>query len=232
MDKGFSPKDLLIPGAIIVAGIILAVAIYIVRVNHNVVHGTGTVDAVRPVTPNDHFIGNPSAPVAIIEYADIDSNYAKSFQMTMEQLMTEHASDGKVVWVYRHFPLTTQHPNSATHSLAAECAASLSVPTTFFRFIDAIQAAAPGDNEFNPDNYLPIVGQFGIDLEKFKKCVNDGVFTKKVHDDYDNALATGATASPFIVLVVQGEKPRTITGAIPYSALKKIVDDAIIKSGS
>jgi predicted DsbA family dithiol-disulfide isomerase len=69
-------------------------------------------------------------------------------------------------------------------------------------------------------------------LEKFKKCVNDGVFTKKVHDDYDNALATGATASPFIVLVVQGEKPRTITGAIPYSALKKIVDDAIIKSGS
>jgi hypothetical protein len=36
MDKGFSPKDLLIPGAIIVAGIILAVAIYIVRVNHTI----------------------------------------------------------------------------------------------------------------------------------------------------------------------------------------------------
>jgi protein-disulfide isomerase len=223
-------RELLIPIAIICAGIIVAVAVYVVRVKHTIATGTGTPDAVSPVTPADHIIGNPSAPVTIVEYADIDSAYSKSFQLTMEQLMTEYADGGKVAWVYRHFPITTEHPNAATHALASECAASLSVPTTFFRFIDALEAAAPNENEFDPAQYPVILAQLGIDQEAFKKCVTAGTFTKRVHDDYDNALAAGATGSPFVVLIVHGQKPAPINGALPYAAMKQLIDQSIAKA--
>ncbi len=223
-------KELLIPIAILCAGIILATAIYVVRVQHTLVNGTGDPDAVRPVAPSDHIVGNPSAPVKIVEYGDIDSSYSKSFQLTMEQLMTEYADGGKVAWVYRHFPLP-EHTNAATHALAAECAASLSVPTTFFRFIDALQAAAPHENQFNPAGYPPIVAQFGIDESAFTKCVADGMFTKKVHEDYRNALESGAVGSPFIILLVEGQEPTAINGALPYQSMKKLIEQSIAKTG-
>ncbi len=232
MKQPFSVRDLFIPAAIILAGIILACAIYVIRIRHTVVTGTGNPEAVHAVTTTDHIIGNPSAPVAIIEYADIDSSFSKSFQMTMEQLMTGYASGGKVVWVYRHFPVTQLHPNSATDALAAECAGSLSTPITFFHFIDAMQTLAPGDNEFNPNQYESVVAQFSINNDSFKKCMTAGSFTKKIHDDYDNALASGATGSPFVILLIHGQKPVPINGALPYTSMKKIIDDAITKAGT
>ncbi|MDB5189353.1 MAG: oxidoreductase [Parcubacteria group bacterium] len=225
-------RDFLIPIAILFAGLLLAIAIYVVRVNHHIENGTGTPDAVRPVSPTDHIIGNPGAPVTIIEYADIDSSYSKTFQMTMEQIMTEYEGGKKVAWVYRHFPITTDHANAAAHALAAECATSLSVPATFFRFIDAIQAAAPAENQFNPNQYPTVIAQFGIDQNAFTKCMTAGSFTKKVHDDYANALASGATGSPFVILLVEGQKPAPINGALPYAAMKKLIDQSIASVGS
>ena len=222
-------KDLAIPLAILFSGLLLSIAIYVVRIKHTLTNGGGNPEAVRAVAPSDHLIGNPSAPIMVVEYADIDSSYSKSFQLTMEQLMTEYASTGKVAWVYRHFPLGDEHPNAATHALAAECATSLSVPTTFFRFIDALQAAAPGENQFNPSGYPGIVRELGIDEGAFKKCITDGAFTKRVHDDYANALASGATGSPFVVLIIQGQKPTPINGALPYTSMKKLIDQSIAK---
>lgn len=232
MRPPLTAKDLAIPLAILFAGLLLSVAIYVVRIRHTLSNGGGNVEAVRAIMPTDHIIGNPSAPIIIVEYADIDSSYSKSFQLTMEQLMTEYADTGKVAWVYRHFPLGAEHPNAATHALAAECAASLSVPTTFFRFIDALQAAAPGENQFNPNGYSAIVREFGIDEAAFKKCITDGAFTKRIHDDYSNALASGATASPFVVLLIEGQKPTPINGALPYTSMKKLIDQSITKMGS
>jgi protein-disulfide isomerase len=231
MKMPLNARDLLIPFAILFAGLIVAIAIYVVRVKHNVEAGTGTPEAVRPVMPTDHIIGNPSAPVTIIEYADIDSAYSKSFQLTMEQIMSEYADGGKVAWVYRHFPLTTAHDAAASHALAAECATSLSVPTTFFRFIDAMQAAAPGENQYNPNGYPTLLAQFGIDRTAFEKCMTTGAFTKRVHDDYANALASGATGSPFVILLVHGQKPAPINGALPYAAVKKLIDQSIAQAG-
>lgn len=224
-----SPKDLVIPIAILLAGILLAGTIYVLRIRHNLVYGTGTTVAVAPVTPTDHIIGNPTAPIVIVEYADIESSYTKSFQLTMEQLMTEYADGGKVAWVFRHFPLTTVHENAATHALAAECVSSLSLPTTFFRFIDAIHAAAPGENVFNPSQYPLLLSQFGISKADFEACMTNAGFSEKVHKDYANALAAGATGSPFVVLLIEGQEPLPITGALPYAAMKKVIEDAISK---
>lgn len=230
--KRIETKELLIPAAIILAGLILSATIYVVRVRHTVAVGTGDPTMVRPVTPTDHIIGNPSASVAIIEYADIDGSYSKSFQLTMEQLMTEYADGGKVAWVYRHFPITSEHANAATDALAAECAASLSLPSTFFRFIDAMQAMAPGENEFDPSQYPVLTERFGIDDAAFRTCMTSGAFSKKVHDDYDNALAAGGTGAPFVILLVHGHKPVPIDGALPYAAMKKLVDQSIAQAGS
>jgi protein-disulfide isomerase len=220
----------LIPVAIIAAGVILACAIFLDR-SHRV-EGSEKADItlMHPVTLADHVIGNPAAPVVLVEYADIDSAYSKTFQQTMEQLMADEAAGGKVAWVYRHLPLIDQHVHAAEHAEAAECAASIGGANMFWRFIDALNSAAPGDLQFDPANYDGVASSLGILPQSFDACLTAHTFQQKVADDFENGIAIGAGGSPFTVLLVKGQAPVTIDGAVPYDSLKKIVDQAIAKA--
>ena len=219
-----------IPIAIVAAGIILALSVYVVRSTAVLGVPEGDVSALREVSDEDHIIGNPAAPVVIIEYADIDSSYAKSFQATMEQLMTEYAPGGQVAWVYRHFPLIDQHRNSMTHAEAAECAASLGGPDSFWRFISLVQTLAPGNQQFSPSRYETVIAGLGIDQARFTECMAAHPFRNRVSNDISNAIAIGAEGSPYTVIIIRGEKVIPIDGALPYDAMKKVIQEAIAKA--
>ena len=144
--------------------------------------------------------------------------------------MAQYASGGQVAWVYRHLPLIDQHIHSAQHAEAAECMASIGGPGMFWRFIDALNSSSPGDLQFDPQNYDKVVSSLGIVTQSFDHCMSDHTFQKKVGDDFQNGIAIGAGGSPFTVLLVKGQAPITIDGAVPYDGLKKIVDQAISKA--
>lgn len=219
-----------IPGAILGAGLIFAFAIYIHRSHQVEGSVTADINLIHPVTQADHIIGNPDAPVKLVEYSDIDSSYSKTFQQTMEQLMADYAAGGKLAWVYRHLPLIDQHVYAAQHAEAAECVASLGGPAIFWRFIDALNSAAPGTLQFDPANYDGVVSSLGILPQSFEACMTEHTYQKKVGDDFQNGIAIGAGGSPFTVLLIKGQSPITIDGAVPYDGLKKIVDQAIAKA--
>lgn len=219
-----------IPGAIIIAGLILAGTVYAMRSNDLPGTVEGDVSLLRPVSEIDHIIGNPSAPVVLIEYADIDSAHAKSFQTTMEQVLADYGPTGQVAWIYRHLPLIDQHPYAAQHAEAAECAASLGGPLMFWRFISLLNTAAPDDQQFNPRDYGSVVEAVGILPQSFEACMTEHRFQERVAEDFTNGIAIGAGGSPFSVLLIEGHPPVTIDGAVSYDALKRILDEAIAQA--
>jgi protein-disulfide isomerase len=219
-----------LPIAIVLAGLIVATALYFVRVHQLVTKEAGDPSIVRPVTPNDHLIGNPTAQVMVIEYGDIDSEYTKKFNAIMQQIMLEYGADGNVAWVFRHFPIIALHPDSAAHASAAECVSSLAGPESFWRFIDAIAAAAPGTNQFDPKDYGTILQGLNVSPEAFAQCVSKGTFEKRVQDDYTNAILSGGTGAPYIILTVKGQRPIPISGALPYASMKSVLEEALKKA--
>lgn len=230
MDIELLRRDYLLPGAIVLAGLILACTVYVIRMDRSPALTMGNPDTVRPVSPADHILGNPEAPVKLVEYADIDSEYSKQFQATMQQLMSEYAAGGKVAWVYRHFPLLDQHAGAGSHAEAAECAAFLGDNDAFWRFIDALQAEAPKDNQFNPAGYADVAARLGLPTTEFMQCLSAGRFTKKVYEDSTNALTAGAEGAPYTIVLVAGHKPVGIQGALPYEEMKRVIDEAIAKA--
>ena len=230
MDTQKLRRDYFLPGAIVLAGFIIAIAVFAYRTDDLPDIGKGSPDMVRHVSVDDRILGNPEAPVKIVEYADIDSEYSKQFQATMEQLMSEYAAGGKVAWVYRHFPLLDQHAASASHAEAAECAAFLGDDDAFWRFIDALQSAAPGESQFPVSGYPAIAQQLGLPAEAFEECLSNGRFTKKVYDDSTNALSAGAEGTPFTVVLVDGQKSMGIQGSLTYEDMKRVIDEAIAKA--
>lgn len=222
-------RDYLLPGAIVLAGLLLALTVYAVRTDKSPKIGAGDPDMVKPVTPADRIIGNPEAPVAIIEYADIDSMYSKQFQATMQQLMSEYAAGGQVAWVYRHFPLLDQHAGAASHAEAAECAGFLGDDDAFWRFIDALQSAAPGESEFPVEGYQSVARGLGLPETEFMQCLTNGRFTKKVYEDTQNALDAGAKGAPYTVVMVEGQEPVAIQGALTYEDMKRVIEESLAK---
>lgn len=86
----------------------------------------------RPISEDDHLYGNPDAEVTVIEYSDFECPFCKTFHPIVERLVNE--SDGKVNWVYRHFPLESIHPNARGMALASECVAELGGNEAFWEF--------------------------------------------------------------------------------------------------
>ena len=223
-------QNMIIPGAIILAGLILAGAVYLVRGGTGSgTLSTGDLSAIRPVSPTDHILGSPEARVKIIEYSDIDCPYCKDFQKTMYRVMSEYGPKEEVAWAYRHFPLTMRHKNAAKHAEAAECAASLGGNDAFFAFIDAIHEAAPAQNQFNPNNYGAIATTIGVDGTKLAACLLEGTFAARVADDAKNAVDAGGNGTPYTVIVTDGAPPVPISGALPYEALVEVIERVLLK---
>jgi protein-disulfide isomerase len=222
-------KEWFLPAVIIGAGLIVALSVYATR-HHAAVVQAQNLAAIRPVALTDHLIGNPGAPVVLVEYSDVDSEYSKDFRQIMEQVMQNYAAGGDVAWDYRDFPLITNDQYDEKNDEAAECAGALGGPNSFFTFIQDMQTAAPGDVEFDDAaGYDSIITTMGLSTGDFDSCLSAHTYESRVSADYQNAIAIGASGSPYSVLLVKGEKPVLISGAIPYTAMKQILDAAIAR---
>jgi protein-disulfide isomerase len=222
-----------LPGAIVFAGAVIAFAIY-ATAHHTSSASNGNPQLTRPVSTTDHVLGNPTAPVVLIEYTDTDSEYSKDFQGVMEQVIQDYGPNGNVAWVYRDYPLVDQDVNSEKDDEAAECVAGLSSGSTssseFFSFIDAMQAAAPGDSQFDPTNYDSLVTTLGISTGSFDDCLSAHTYEKKVEADYNNGVQIGVSGTPYSILEVKGQKPVVISGYVPYATMKQVLDTSIQKA--
>src|SRR3989338_7324058 len=97
--------------------------------------GSGSAQNVRPVSAQDHIRGDSQAPVKIVEYSDIECPFCKRFHPTMQQVMAQY--QGKVAWVYRHFPLSF-HQNAEKEAEATECANELGGDNKFWEYTDKL----------------------------------------------------------------------------------------------
>lgn len=232
-----SLHKMMVPGAILLAGLLLAFAVYEYRAPIALdlfgdSSATATIATFDPPSPSDHILGDPAAPVQIIEYCDVDAPYCKQFQGVMDALMSTYGTSGKLGWVYRQFPVQDADVNSLKNAAAAECAAQARGSAGFFAFADAVAQAAPGSATYDPTTYASTAAAAGIPADTFSACIAGGDGDKAVKDEYAKAAAAGATGVPYLVLVVQGHTPNAIAGALSYGAMKAIVDQALATAGA
>ena len=230
-------NNLLIPIAIVIAGAFVAGAIYIAPKGDikgsapktQEAENTASLENINPVSAADHIRGNLDAPVKIVEYSDMECPFCKRFHPTMQQAMNEYGKDGKVAWVYRHFPLDQLHPVKARkEAVASECAAELGGNDVFWKYIDRFFELTPSNNQTDVDTVLPqIAREIGLDVEKFNTCLSSGKYDKHVEEDYQNATATGGTGTPWSIVVAKNGKKYPLSGAQPYSAVKQLIELAL-----
>ena len=215
----------LIPAVLIISGLIVAGAVYYVSSKNiaNTAGINGDLAAVRPVDSADHLLGNPAAPVIIVEYSDFDCPFCKSFNDTLHQIVNDYGASGQVALVFRNFPLTVLHPNAESAAEASECVASAGGSTAFWKFADLLFANQPAD----PGTYSALATQAGVSGDAVTACLAAGTSKARVAADSDNAKAAGANGTPYSIILVKGANPILVNGAYPYDTMKQKVEAAL-----
>jgi len=98
----------------------------------------GILDApkVPALSEADHLRGSINAPVALIEYSDLECPFCKSFHPSAQQVMDKYGD--KVVWAYRHFPLESIHLSARSLAEGSECVAQLGGNDKFWDYVDFV----------------------------------------------------------------------------------------------
>lgn len=222
-----------IPIAIIIAGLIVGGSIYLSSkktaepTKNNLLLTTGP-EASRPVTSDDHILGNPNADIVIVEYSDTECPYCKEFHKTLNQLVAEYGPSGKVAWVYRHFPIDGLHPKARKEAEATECAREIGGNNKFWEYTNAIYDRTPSNNGLPVEELPKIASDIDLPLDTFNQCLQSGKFADKVEADYQEAVRTGGRGTPHSILVIKstGEKI-PVEGALPYTNLKQAIDSIL-----
>lgn len=215
------------PISIVIAGIIIAGAIYFSKNNSpaqpiNSGDGTATQEAlaeadlkISPVSAADYIAGNPNAPFIIVEYSDTECPFCKNFHTTLNRLMTELGKDGQVAWVYRHFPLwkaengrPALHPLAEKEARALECAGKLGGNNKFWEYANRLYSITPSNNQLDPAELPKIAAFAGLNEADFNACLSSGEFAEKVDAQYEEAKLAGANGTPFSVIVAQNALDR------------------------
>lgn len=171
------------------------------------------------ITDKDWVRGNRNAKISIVEFSDLQCPFCRRFHPTMKQVLEEYGD--KVNWVYRHFPLTSIHQYAQSAAEASECIGELRGNDAFWQFIDKL---FDKQEQLGKDFYIQTAQELGVDKDKFENCLNSGKYTQKVQDSYNQAVAAGGRGTPYSVVVTKNGQKIPVSGAVPFSQLKAIID--------
>ena len=160
--------------------------------------------------------GSDSAKVTVVEFSDFQCPFCSRVNPTMDQIQKEYGD--KVRIVFKHLPLGFHSKAPAAHA-ASEAAHRQG---KFWEMHDAIFA---NQRELAPDKYVSYAEEMGLDVERFKRDVAAADVKKKVDADAKEAEELGVTGTPGFF--VNG---RFLSGAQPFPAFKKLIDEELEKS--
>jgi len=110
--------------------------------------GDGVKIDMAPVAQGEFIKGDINADIIAIEYSDPECPFSKRFHATMLQVMQNY--NGKVAWVFRHFPLDSIHKKARSESEAIECAGMLKGNEMFWKYLDRVFELTPSNDGLDP----------------------------------------------------------------------------------
>ena len=201
--------------------------------------GNDTADPVAPSTTattsidDDAILGNPDAKVAIVEFSDYECPFCKRhYEQVEPELKKNYIDTGKVMFVYRDFPLSFHDPAATRLAYAAECARDQGNDDTYFKMHGKIFTTSPGNGAGIADDKLKsLATESGVNGDKMIDCIEDETFKDEVAKDMADASNAGINGTPgFVVGKIDSSGKVTgklISGAQAYSVFEAAIKDAL-----
>ena len=181
---------------------------------------------VKISADDDPIIGNPDAPITIIEFSDFQCPFCARFHVqTLPLLLDQYIDQGKVKLVFRDFPIQSIHPNALPASVAAECA---NEQGQFKAMHDALFDNQKQWSNQETVDALAMFSQYaiqiGLDQETFDSCLTSGKYIEEIRNDLDDGRSYDVTGTPGFFIGNDEIGYVELKGAQPFESFKKVID--------
>ena len=168
------------------------------------------------------FLGNPDAPITILEWGDYQCTFCYKFhQETLQIINEDFIKTGKVKVVFKDFPL-----NGPDSKLAAEASYCAQDQEKYWQYHDEVYRNWGGERTgwITREALTEFAQVVNLDTEKFNKCLDDNKYESKVNSLYEFGNDIGIDATPSF-LVFNDEKIIKIRGNQPLEVFLKTFDE-------
>jgi protein-disulfide isomerase len=174
----------------------------------------------------DFYRGDVNAPVKMVEYSDFQCPYCERFTtQTGTQLDQSVIAQGKVLHVFKNFPLVEIHPLAMPAAKVAYCAGQQK-PAFFWAFHDWFFANQNSWSQQSAEaanaTWRKQAETFGVDLAKFDTCLKDAATEAAIRKDMDEGGNAGVQGTPAFFI-----NDWFLSGAQPLTEFTKTIDKAV-----
>ncbi len=175
-------------------------------------------------------LGNPTAPVTIIDFSDFQCYLCARYVKSTEPLINQtYIQSGKVALVFKHLP--NRGFDSLGASLAAQCTNDQGKFWQFHQLLYKNQK--PIDSGWvSNDNLKELASQIsGLNIQQFEECLKSEKYKGFVESDLALASSFGFQDTPSFIIVnsKDGSNPQVLKGAHPFPSFKAIIDKKLIE---
>jgi protein-disulfide isomerase len=173
-------------------------------------------------------LGDPSAPVTMIEFVDFQCAFCLSSYNSVERpIIEQYVETGQLLYVYQ--PVGFLGPESVASAQAAYCAANQNY---FWEYHDVLFAPANFSNGntggYSEQNLIAFANEVeGLDVAAFTQCLASGETVAMVEAAHAQASSMGVTGTPGFVI-----NNTVLSGEQPLARLQQTIDEAIAASGN
>jgi protein-disulfide isomerase len=170
-----------------------------------------------PIDKDDPMVGNPSAPVTLVEFSDFQCPFCRHSQETLKQLRTAYGD--KLRLVFKQLPLA-MHPQARISAEAALCAQDQG------KYWEMREWMFSNQNDLKADALTAAAKTAGLDADVFSKCLATHATAARIDRDVKEAKDLGAAATP--TFYVDG---RMLEGAQTYDTFREVIDQELARAG-
>ncbi len=185
--------------------------------------GVGPVDPnLRAGTAEGYLLGNPDAPVQVIEFGDFECPACGQWAMLTEPDVRERLiNTGQISFRFFDFPLDI-HRNTWAASNAVACAADQGKFVEMHDRVFATQDQWDGVATNNPKRVLQrVAGEIGVNVSEWETCFDSQKHYPRIKANYEEGIRLGVGQTPTFII-----GSTMYPGNIPFDEFKRYVDEA------
>jgi protein-disulfide isomerase len=174
-----------------------------------------------------HQVGDPDAPIVVVEFSDPQCPFCANFHLTMDKIMETYGANGSVAWRYIYlFPFDSRpdvHPNARPLAEAIECAAKVGGEDMYWAFTKAVF-----EGEKNGTTDVEKIGaDLGLNVNALNACIENKETVDIVDKQHTFSESLGLRGTPHSVVILPDGTGYRINGAYPYDTVAITIEAAL-----
>ena len=178
---------------------------------------------------DDPILGDPDAPISIIEFSDYQCQFcARFYSDTLPLLNSQYIETGKVNLISRDFPIVKIHSNAMPTALASECA---NEQGKFWEYHGELFETQNIWKQNKSDEIILTLKQFAKDLnlnqEQFDACLDSKKYAEEINNDLSDGQKYFVTGTPTFFVGNDKIGYSSIFGAQSFSDFRIMIDEKL-----